>query len=114
MFAHLDVRKRAAAEGGGKGVAATREGEVAVTHEEPDGTRYNFVFQHAKVHCPILSVTELVIRDCSVTFTKHGGHILYPSGKKIRFISKAGVFFVILNVLPPGPESTSFHRRASP
>ena len=78
------------------------EGEVYIQHREPDGSTYNFTFQHAKVHCPIVSVKELVLRDCSVTFHKYGGHIQYPDGKKLRFVSKGGVFFVLLNVLPPG------------
>ena len=43
----------------------------------------------------------MVTRDCIVTFHKNGGHIQYPSGKKIAFVNKDGVFFVALNVLPP-------------
>ena len=78
-------------------------------HKECNGTLYGFVFQNAKVHCPILSVTELVVRDCSVTFHNHGGHILYPDGRKIRCVAKAWVFFVMLNIMPP--ESQAFRRR---
>ena len=48
-------------------------GECCVTHREHDGTLIDFVFQHAKVHTPIVSVLELVIQDCTVTFHKAGG-----------------------------------------
>ena len=88
-----------------KGAAGSRipnKGECSIVHVEPDGTKYDFTFQHADVHSIILSVSMLVVKDCSVTFTKHGGHILYPDGRKIRVIAKQGVFYVLLNVLPPG------------
>ena len=83
------------------GALVPNEGEVHVKHKESDGTVYDFTFQHAKVHCPIVSVRELVMKDCWVTFHKNGGHIEYPNGKKIRFVTRGGVFFVLLNVLPP-------------
>ena len=35
-------------------------GEVFVQHREADGSVYDFVFQHAEVHCPIISVRQLV------------------------------------------------------
>ena len=87
---------------GADGTLIPNKGECSIVHREADGTLYPFTFQHADVHSIILSVTELVTKDCSVTFTKHGGHILYPNGKKIKFMAKAGVFFVLLDVLPPG------------
>ena len=43
-------------------------GEVHIQHREADGTVSNFTVQNAKVHCPIVSVRELVSKDCSVTF----------------------------------------------
>lgn len=106
-FPHHRVHPSAGSKSGLKYKAANGElidnlGEVHIRHLESDGTIYNFTFQHAKVHCPIVSVRELVSRDCSVTFHKYGGRIQYPSGKKIRFVLKGGVFFVLLNVLPPG------------
>ena len=80
------------------------QGEIDITHIQPDGEHYQFTFQNAPVHSIILSVRELVTKDCTVTFHKDGGHITYPSGKKIAFVNKDGVFFVALNVLPPGCE----------
>ena len=61
--------------------------------------------QHANVNCQILSVSELVNRDCVVTVYKSCGHIQYLDGRKPRFIAKEGVFFVLLNVAHP-----EFHR----
>ena len=66
---------------------------------------FNFVFQNANVHTAILSVTDLVQKDCWVTFHKLGGHITYPNGHKVKFVAKPGVFFVLLNVVHP-----DFHR----
>ena len=71
-----------------------------MVHREHDGELYDFTFQHAKVHCPIISVREPVSKYCSVTFHRHGGHIEYPDGRKIRFVLKGGTFFVVLNVPP--------------
>ena len=86
------------------------EGRVQVTHVDKDGAAFNFTFQHANVHCPILSVSELVHKDCVVTFHKSGGHILYPDGRRIHFVAKEGVFFVALNVASP---DQGFTRRGS-
>ena len=91
------------------GTLVPNEGQVHVTHRDGQGKSFQFTFQHANVHCPILSVSELVNRDCIVTFHKMGGHIQYPDGRKIRFIAKEGVFFFVeLNVVDP-----DFHRRGS-
>ena len=86
------------------------EGETDVTHVEADGDTYPFTFQHAIVHCPIISVRYLVTQDCVVTFQRLGGHILYPSGNRISFVCKDGVFFVPLNILPPVPPEQGFAR----
>ena len=77
------------------------EGEVTIQHLEADGEAYDFTIQNAKVHCPRISVRYLVTRDCVVISHKRGVLILYPTGKRIDFVSKDGVFFVPLNVLPP-------------
>ena len=66
------------------------EGQITITHMEPDGELYNFVLQNAKVHCTILSVRELVTHDCVVTFHREGGHIQYPNGKRIAFVIREG------------------------
>ena len=81
------------------------EGETDVLHQEPDGEVIKFTFQHArKVHCPVINVKYQVTRDCVVTFHKLGGHIEYPSGRRVSFVCKDGVFFVALNLLPPNCE----------
>ena len=55
------------------GQLIANEGEVEVVHQDPNGGRYSFTFQHAKVHCPIVSVTQLIHKGCEVTFHKNGG-----------------------------------------
>ena len=77
------------------------EGEVDIVHHDPTGNAYNFKFQHAKVHCPILSVTDLIYKGCTVSFHKDGGHISYVDGSRIRFVRKKCVFFVLLNIGSP-------------
>ena len=42
---------------GANGALIPNEGELDITHRESDGSMFRFTFQHAKVHCPILSVT---------------------------------------------------------
>ena len=69
-------------------------------HHEPDGRLYPLTIQHADVNCIIISVTYLVTRDCWATFHKHGRHIKCPDGRRVELITKDGVFFVPLNVLP--------------
>ena len=86
---------------GADGTLIPNKGEVAIIHREADGSLFDFTFQHADVHCPILSVTYLVTRDCTVTFHKHGGHIAYPDGRRIRFVAKGGIFVVLLDVRKP-------------
>ena len=93
------------------GALIANEGEIDVTHIEADGERYHFTFQNANVHCPIISVRDLVTQDCVVTFHRLGGHILYPSGNRISFVCKDGVFFVGLNVVPPAPPEPGFVRQ---
>ena len=85
-------------------------GETTVRHREADGSTFEFVFQDAPAHCPIISVTDLVQKDCTVTFHRLGGHIDYPSGKRIKFVAKGGVFFVLMNVLPPWVTQDAFGR----
>ena len=75
------------------GTLVPNEGQVHIVHQDAGGSSFRSTFQHANVHCPILSVSELVNRDCVVTFYKAGGHIQYPDGRKIRFVAKEGVFF---------------------
>ena len=84
---------------GADGSLIANEGECHVTHRDSSGSTFQFTFQHAQVHCPIIRVSQLVSRDCVATFHKLGGHIAYPDGRKLRFVAKEGVFFVLLNVL---------------
>ena len=70
------------------GSLVPNQGEIEISHLEPDGEIYNFVVQHANVHCTIISVRYLVTRDCTVTFHKSGGYIGYPTGKRIQFVLK--------------------------
>ena len=86
---------------GANGALIPNEGETKVQHISKNGQLFDFVFQHASVHCPILSVTELVLQDCWVTFHRRGGYILYPDGRKLNFVAKDGVFFAQLNIAPP-------------
>ena len=84
---------------GADGSLIPNEGECYVTHREANGSQFQFTVQHAQVHCPTLSVSELVSRDCAVTFHKLGGHIAYPDGRKIRCVAKEGVFSVLITVV---------------
>ena len=58
------------------------EGEVHIKHREADGQIYDFTFQHAKVHCPIVSVKEPQRQHDNVSNERMG-------------------LFVLLQVLPP-------------
>ena len=99
---------------GANGALIPNQGEIDIVHRENDGRLYNFTIQHADVHCIIISVKYLVTRDCSVTFHKKGGHIKYPDGRRLRFITKDCVFFMELNVLPPTEPSSGFIRHGQP
>ena len=67
---------------------APNEGKVHIQNREKDGAAYAFTCQHAAVHCPTLSVTQLAARDCTVACQKFGGYILYQHGNTIRFIAR--------------------------
>ena len=86
---------------GADGSVIPNEGEVHVVHRADDGETYELTFQHAKVHTPILSVRQLVEMDCIAVFTKRGGWIEYPDGRRLRFVCRGGVFFMLLNVEQP-------------
>ena len=92
---------------GADGTLVPNQGEVHVQHREKDCKTYSFTFQHAEAHCPIMSVTQLATRDCTVTFHKLGGHVMYPIGENM-FVAKDCVFFVMLDILHP-----DVHRRVS-
>ena len=104
VFPHLQVQesegqRRGLQYKGADGTLIPNEGECHVVHRENNGDTFKVTVQHAQVHCPILSMSELVSRDCVITFHKLGGHIAYPDGRRIRFVAKEGVFFVLINIL---------------
>ena len=77
------------------------QGEVRVVHQAEDGEKYELVFQHARVHTPILSIRQMVEMDCAAVFNKKGGWIEYPDGRRIRVVCRGGVFFMLLNIEDP-------------
>ncbi len=77
------------------------EGQVNIVHRDPHGKSYDVCFQHAKVHCPRISVTDVVFKGCTATVHKHGGHIGYYDGRRLRFVRRGGVFVVLLHVESP-------------
>ena len=82
------------------GGTVPNEGQVCITHRDPHLGDFDFVFQHAKVHVPIISVRHMVKdHKCRVIFYEDGGVIKYPDGRRLKFIMKSGVFFMLLNVV---------------
>jgi hypothetical protein len=51
------------------------------------------------VQVPIISVKDFVHKGSVVKFKKNGGTIRLPSGTKMQFIEKCGVYFICLNVI---------------
>ena len=106
FFTGATIRPSNAQAGGVKYINASgggmpNLGEADITHYQPDGTRFDFTFQHADVHYPILSVNQLVNVGCRVTFRKKGGVITYADGRRLPFTCKKGVFFVLLDIDGP-------------
>ena len=77
------------------------QGEADISHYDDKGVRYDFTFQHADVQYPILSVRYLVKLGCKVNFREHGGVAKYPDGRRLRFLCKKGVLFVMLDTNEP-------------
>ena len=50
-------------------------GQVHITHRDVKHGDFEFTCENAPVHCPILSVRQLVEVGCSVTFKGKGGYI---------------------------------------
>ena len=70
-------------------------------HGTVDGSNISVPFKHMKVQCPILSVRRLVRDGNEVHFDKSGGWIKnMQSGKKIRFFSFQGVYFMKVRITP--------------
>ena len=95
------------------GDTVKNEGEVEITHRDPNIGDFNCVVQNADVHCPIISVRQLVKLGCRVLFTEHGGVIKYKDGRRLRFVLRGGVFFFWLNVVSPNQAEPVFSRQDS-
>ena len=111
------IRPSAAQKRGVRYVSATggtvpNEGEVEIVHRDPILGDFNFTFQHAQVGCPIISVRDLVgNKKCKVIFGEDGGVIKFPDGRKIHFILRNGVLFVLLRVVEPSNSEPVFSRQ---
>ena len=73
-------------------------GEVVVTHRLDDGTEIDIPFQDGDVQVPIISVKDFVHKGSVVKFKRNGGTIRLPSGTRMQFMEKCGVYFICLNV----------------
>ena len=91
------------------------QGEIHVTHVDPKDGKFDFTFQHAPgVHCPIVSVRHLCDVGCTVVFNGKHGVIKYKDGRKLKFVLKDGVYFIAMNVLPPGVPITVISKTDPP
>ena len=77
------------------------EGEIEIVHLDEDGHEVPLTIQHAKVHCPILSVRRWAKRGSIISFRKGGGLIKMPDGRLMPFVEKHGVYFIRLRVRRP-------------
>ena len=73
-------------------------GETTVTHLLDNGSEIDIPFQDGDVQIPILSVKDFVRKDSVVRFKHNGGTIKLPSGSRMTFVEKYGVYFICLNV----------------
>ena len=63
-----------------------------------NGSEIDIPFQDGDVQIPILSVKDFVRKDSVVRFKHNGGTIKLPSGSRMTFVEKYGVYFICLNV----------------
>ena len=85
-------------------------------HGTVDGAKISVPFKHMKVKCPIISVRKLVRDGNEVHFDKSGGWIKNMlNGKKIRFFSAQGVYFLKIKITPQCPvtDEAGFGRPAT-
>ena len=73
-------------------------GEITVTHQLDNGTELDIPFQDGDVQVPIISVKDFVRKSSVVKFKHNGGTIRLPSGSRMTFVEKFGVYFICLNV----------------
>ena len=83
VFPKHPIKQSEAQKRGVRYVSATgntveNKGEVDITHRDPDICDFHFTFQHADVHCPIISVKYLVGLKCKVLFSDDGGCYQIP------------------------------------
>ena len=70
-------------------------------HCTVDGAKISVPFKHMTVKCPIISVRKLVRDGNEVHFDKSGGWIKnMQNGKKIRFFSFQGMYFLKIKITP--------------
>ena len=74
-------------------------GEVVITHRMEDGTEIDIPFQDGDVQVPIISVKDFVHKRSVVKFKRNGGSIRLPSGTRMQFLEKCGVYFICLNII---------------
>ena len=87
-------------------------GEIVVTHQLADGSELDVPFQDGDVQVPIISVKDFVHKESVVKFKNDGGTIRLPSGSRMTFVEKFGVYFTCLNVVsgdPDGEHSSTEH-----
>ena len=64
-----------------------------------DGTGIDMPFQDGDVQVPIISVKDFVHKGSVVKFKRNGGTIRLPSGTRMQFLEKCGVYFICLNII---------------
>ena len=74
-------------------------GEIIVTHQLADGSELDVPFQDGDVQVPIISVKDFVHKESVVKFKNDGGTIRLPSGSRMTFVEKFGVYFTCFNVV---------------
>ena len=63
-----------------------------------NGAELDIPFQDGDVQVPIISVKDFVRKSSVVKFKHNGGTIHLPSGSRMTFVEKFGVYFICLNV----------------
>lgn len=90
-------------------------GEAAAKHTDHEGNDFEFVFLHARVMFPILSISHFVTKECSAFFKRSDGVVKYPDGRRRPFTTKYCGFFVLLNTNlgPDKPDASTFDASVS-
>ena len=107
-----EAQKRGVRHVSATGTTVENQGQVDVTHRDPNIGDFHFTVQHADVHCPIVPADYFVGLKCKVLFSETGGIIKYPDGRRLRFACHGGVSFMLLNVVDPNEKQPVFSRQA--